>query len=156
MYYLIVLCIVYLFHVLFDCFMYCLFVLCIVWLFYYCFFVLCIIWLFYELFDCPMYSLIVLCIVCLLYVLFACSMYCSFALCLVLCHSVHSLCVNMCCTTATGWQPNCSFYKYIISYNTIHHSQTASAPAPGLPVANTNKTNQTDTVSGRAAVTGVT
>jgi len=26
----------------------------------------------------------------------------------VLCHSVYWLCVNVYCTTATGWQPNCS------------------------------------------------
>ena len=26
----------------------------------------------------------------------------------VLCRSVHCLCVNVYCTTATGWQPNCS------------------------------------------------
>jgi len=30
----------------------------------------------------------------------------------VLCPSVYCLCVNVYCTTATGWQPNCS-YKYI-------------------------------------------
>ena len=33
----------------------------------------------------------------------------------VLCRSVYCLCVNVYFTTATGWQPNCS-YKYIISY----------------------------------------
>jgi len=26
----------------------------------------------------------------------------------VLCRSVYCLCVNVHCTTATGWQPNCS------------------------------------------------
>jgi len=26
----------------------------------------------------------------------------------VLCRSVYCLCVNVYCTTATGWQPNCS------------------------------------------------
>ena len=30
----------------------------------------------------------------------------------VLCRSVYCLCVNVYCTTATGWQPNCS-YKYV-------------------------------------------
>ena len=34
----------------------------------------------------------------------------------VLCRSVYCLCVNVYCTTATGWQPNCS-QKYIIYQN---------------------------------------
>ena len=34
----------------------------------------------------------------------------------VLCRSVYCLCVNVYCTTATGWQPNCSFNRYISKY----------------------------------------
>jgi hypothetical protein len=34
----------------------------------------------------------------------------------VLCCSVYFLCVNVYCTTATGWLPNCSEQIYIISY----------------------------------------
>jgi len=33
-----------------------------------------------------------------------CVVLCMF----VLCRSVYCLCVNVCCTTATGWQPKCS------------------------------------------------
>jgi len=36
--------------------------------------------------------------------LMCCSMYVLF----VLCRSVYCLCVNVYCTTATGWQPICS------------------------------------------------
>ena len=62
----------------------------------------------YFVLCCSMYCLfcvvlcilfcVVLCIVCfvLFYVLF------------VLCRSVYCLCVNVYCTTATGWLPNCS------------------------------------------------
>jgi len=39
----------------------------------------------------------------------------------VLCRSVYCLCVNVYCTTATGWQPNCSWQIYhIISYQNIY------------------------------------
>jgi len=33
---------------------------------------------------------------------------CLFYVLFVLCRSVYCLCVNVYCTTATGWQPNCS------------------------------------------------
>jgi hypothetical protein len=42
--------------------------------------------------------LVVICVVLLLFVLFCCY----------LCCSVHCLCVNVYCTTATGCKPNCS------------------------------------------------
>ena len=42
-------------------------------------------------------------------------------LCIVLCLSVHYLRVNVCCTTAIGWQPNCSLTNtYIISYQIVN------------------------------------
>jgi len=28
----------------------------------------------------------------------------------------HCLCVNVCCPTATGWQPNCSYQMYHINF----------------------------------------
>jgi hypothetical protein len=70
---------------------------------------------------------VVLCIVCYL----CCSMYCLFfvlfyvlfvfyvVLCIVFfCRSVYCLCVNVYCTTATAWQPNCSWQIYhIISHH---------------------------------------
>ena len=36
----------------------------------------------------------------------------------VLCRSVYCLCVNVNCTTATGWQPNCSLHIYHIKQAT--------------------------------------
>jgi len=42
--------------------------------------------------------------------------FCVFYVLFVLCRSVYCLCVNVCCTAATGWQPSCSFNKYYTSY----------------------------------------
>jgi hypothetical protein len=39
----------------------------------------------------------------------------------VICRSVYYLCVNVYCTTATGWLPNCIWQIYIISYHIIYH-----------------------------------
>ena len=51
-----------------------------------------------------------------------------------LCRSVYCLCVNVYCTTATGWQPNCSwqiyhisltyadFLQYLFSRHAVHRS----------------------------------
>jgi hypothetical protein len=40
-------------------------------------------------------------------------------------YSVYCMCVNVCCTAATGCQPNCG-YIYIISYHIISDSVTAA------------------------------
>ena len=46
----------------------------------------------------------------------------------VLCRSVYCLCVNIHCTTATGWQPNCSYQIYhILFIMRIYHD--ARSPA---------------------------
>jgi hypothetical protein len=47
----------------------------------------------------------------------------SFYVLFVLCRSVYRLCVNVYCTSATGWKPNCSLtnISYIISYITSYH-----------------------------------
>ena len=83
----IVLCIFVSFYVFFESFYVFCIVLCIFWI------VLCILYR-------SMYFCIVLCIV--LYR----SMYC------LLYHSMYCLCVNVYCTSATGWQPNCSKQMY--------------------------------------------
>ena len=36
------------------------------------------------------------------------KLFVSFCVLFVLCRSVYCLCVNVCCTAATGWLPNCS------------------------------------------------
>jgi len=46
-----------------------------------------------------------------------CKTFCV-VLCTVLCRSVYCLCVNVYCTTATGWQPNCGLT------NTHTHTHT--------------------------------
>jgi hypothetical protein len=56
----------------------------------------------------PHSSKLVICVVLLL----CCSMYCLY-----LCCSMYCLCVNVCCTTATGCQHNCSWQIYHISYH---------------------------------------
>jgi len=69
--------------------------------------------LFYVFLYCSMYFCVVLCIFVLFYVLF------------VLCRSLYCLCVYVCCTTATGWLPNCSLIYHII-YIIFHHKKSGS------------------------------
>ena len=58
---------------------------------------------------------------CCVYVFVLLCMFCSVHS-VSLCRSVYCLCVNVHCTTANGWQPNCSYQIY--SYHIIYHIST--------------------------------
>ena len=59
----------------------------------------------------------------------------------VLCRSVYCLCVNVYCTTATGWQPNCS-YKYI-SKNIGYTSPTPGTTGCSVRISQYTRTRPT-------------
>jgi len=60
------------------------------------------------------------------------AIYVPFVYSVSLCCSVYCLCVNVYCTAATGWQPDCSLQIYHISYRIISHSLQESSIAGGL------------------------
>jgi hypothetical protein len=53
-----------------------------------------------------------------------CYVYVLLLLCMIRCFSVYYLCVNVYCTTATGWLPNCGeqIYQYQYQYQIATHS----------------------------------
>ena len=84
------------------------------------------------------YSCIHCIYVCMFCMLFFNFMYYIFLLlcmyrsryCVSLCCSVYCLCVNVYCTTATEYQPNCSYQIHHIIYHTFHLSCLATVPPP--------------------------